>query len=139
MFCKAQQDDMPIYITEEEEYAESSAVHKDADFILAKTIKELNLKRPRRKPRDTRRIHLVGKITDIMMGKITMQKYVDPGSPIVKTHINGIEIPNTLIDLGAAINIMSKQTMEQLKLPNLLFTPTLLQLTDRSVINQMVY
>jgi len=52
----------------------------------------------------------------------------------VKTHINGVEIPNTLIDLGVAINIMSKQTMEQLKLPNLLYTPTLLQLVDRSVI-----
>eukprot|EP00253_Pinus_taeda_P021297 PITA_21297 len=63
-----------------------------------------------------------------------MQKYVDPCSPIVKTHINGVEIPNTLIDLGAAINIMSRQTMEQLKLPNLLFTPTLLQLADRSII-----
>eukprot|EP00253_Pinus_taeda_P034401 PITA_34401 len=69
-----------------------------------------------------------------MMGKITTQKYVDPGSPIVKTHINGVEIPNTLIDVGAAINIMSRQTMEQLKLPNLLLTPTLLQLADRSII-----
>ena len=28
-------DDFPIYITEDEEYAESSAVHKDVDFILA--------------------------------------------------------------------------------------------------------
>eukprot|EP00253_Pinus_taeda_P023379 PITA_23379 len=63
-----------------------------------------------------------------------MEKYVDPGSPIVKTHINGIEIPNTLIDLGNAINIMSRQTMEQLKLPNVLFTPTLLQLADRSIL-----
>jgi hypothetical protein len=69
-----------------------------------------------------------------MMGKITMQKYVDPGSPIVKTHINGVEIPNTWIDLGATINIICRQTMEQLKLPNLLFTPTLLQLADRSII-----
>jgi len=102
--------------------------------ILAKTIKELSFKRPGRKLKDTRRIHLVGKIADIMMGKITMQKYVDPSSPIVKTHINGMEIRNTLIDLGAAINIMSRQTMEQLKLPNLLFTPTLLQLADRSII-----
>jgi len=102
--------------------------------ILAKTIKELSLKKTGKKTRDTKRIHLVGKIADIMMGKITMQKYVDPGSPIVKTHINGVEIPNTLIDLGAAINIMSRQTMDQLKLPNLLFTPTLLQLADRSII-----
>eukprot|EP00253_Pinus_taeda_P024988 PITA_24988 len=69
-----------------------------------------------------------------MMGKVTMQKYVDPGSPIVKTTINGVEIPNTFIDLGDAINIMSRQTMEQLKLPNLLFTPNLLQLADRSII-----
>eukprot|EP00253_Pinus_taeda_P003396 PITA_03396 len=102
--------------------------------ILEKSIMELSLKRPGRKPRDTRRIHLVGKIADIMMGKITMQKYVDPGSPILKSHINGVEIPNTLIDLGAAINITSRQTMEQLKLPNLLFTTTLLQLVDRSII-----
>ena len=94
----------------------------------------MSLKRLGRKPRDTRKFHLVGKIADIMMGKVTMQKYVDPGSPIVKTHINGVEIPNTLIDLGVAINIMSRQTMEQLKLPNLIFTPTLLQLADRSII-----
>ena len=58
--------------------------------ILAKTIKELHLKRPGRKPSDTRRIQLVGKVADIIMRKITMQKYVDPGSPTVKTHINGI-------------------------------------------------
>jgi len=69
-----------------------------------------------------------------MMGKIAMQKYVDPGSPIFKTHINGIEIPDTLINLEATINIMTRQTMEQLKLHNLLHTPTLLQLTDRSII-----
>ena len=63
--------------------------------ILAKTIKELSLKKTGKRTKDTKRIHLVGKIADIMMGKITMQKYVDPGSPIFKTHINGVEIPNT--------------------------------------------
>jgi len=41
-----------------------------------------------------------------------------------------------LIDLGETINIMSKQTMEQLKLPNLLYTPTLLQLANRAVIKK---
>jgi hypothetical protein len=102
--------------------------------IFAKTIRELSIKKPGRKRKEIKRIQLVGKIADIMMGKTTIQKYLDPGSPIVKTHINGIEIPNTLIDLGAAINIMSKQTMNQLKLPNLQYTPTLLQLADRSVI-----
>jgi len=68
------------------------------------------------------------------MGQTKIQKYLELGSPIVKTHINGIEVPNTLIDLGAAINVMSKQTMNQLKLSNLQYTPTLLQLADRSVI-----
>ena len=43
-----------------------------------------------------------------MMGKISTQKYLDPRSSVVKTHINGVEIPNILIDLGAAINIMIK-------------------------------
>lgn len=102
--------------------------------ILDKTIKELSIKKPERKPKETKRIYLVGKIADIMMGKIAIQKYVDPVIPIVKTHINGVEIPNTLIDLGATINFMRKKPMEQLKLPNLLYTPTLLQLADRSVI-----
>lgn len=69
-----------------------------------------------------------------MVGKTTIHKYLDQGCTIVKTHINGTEIPNTLIDLGEAINIMSKQAMEKLKLPNLQYTPTLLQLADRSII-----
>ena len=105
--------------------------------ILAKTIKELSMKKPGIKIKEIKRIQLVGNIADIMMGKIVIPKYLDPGNPVVKTHINGIEIPNTLIDLGAAINIMSKQIMDKLKLPNLLFTPTLLQLADRSVIKQI--
>ena len=106
--------------------------------ILAKTINKLSMKKPRRKTKEIKRIHLAGKIADIMMGKIGIQKYVDPGSLVVKTHINGVEIPNMLIGLGATINIMSRQTMEHLKLPNLLYTLTLLQLADRSVTNQMV-
>ena len=68
------------------------------------------------------------------MGKTIIQKYLDLGSPIVKIHINGTEIPNTIIDLGATINIMSKQVMDTHRLPNLQYTPNLLQLADRSVI-----
>ena len=59
-----------------------------------------------------------------MMGKTKIQKYLDPRSPIVKIHINGAEIPNTLVDLGAAINIISKQVMDTLRLPNLQYAPT---------------
>ena len=31
-------DDMPIFITEDEEYSENFATHKDEDFILANEI-----------------------------------------------------------------------------------------------------
>ena len=42
--------------------------------------------------------------------------YLDPGSPVVNVHINGIIIPHTLIDLGAAINVMTKDTMLKINL-----------------------
>ena len=58
--------------------------------ILAKTIKELSMKNPGRKIKEIKRIQLVGKIADIMMGKIDIPKYLDLGNPVVKTHINGI-------------------------------------------------
>lgn len=48
------------------------------------------------------------------MGRTHVEKYLDPGSPIVKIHINNIAIPNTLIDLGEAINVMTKSIMEEL-------------------------
>ena len=51
-----------------------------------------------RKRKEIKIIQLVGRIVDIMMGKTTIQKKLDPGSPIVKTHINVTEIPNTLIE-----------------------------------------
>jgi hypothetical protein len=51
-----------------------------------------------------------------MSGKILMEKYVDPDDPIVKIDINNIPIANTSIDVGVAINVMTKGTMEELKL-----------------------
>ena len=60
------------------------------------------------------------------MVKTTIQKYLDPGSLVVKIHINGIEILNTLIDLGVTINIMSKQVMDLVRFPNLQYKKTLL-------------
>jgi len=94
--------------------------------IFAKTIKELSTQRSGRKIKDIKRIQLVGKIANIIMGKMKIQKYLDLGSPIVKIHINATEIPNTLIDLEETINIMSKQVMDTLRLPNFQYTTTLL-------------
>jgi hypothetical protein len=49
-----------------------------------------------------------------MLGKVFVAKYMDPGSLVVKVNINNTSISNTLVDLGAAINIMTKETMEKL-------------------------
>ena len=53
------------------------------------------------------------------MGNTLPAKYSDPGSPIVKVKINGISLSNTLIDLGTAINVLTKQTMDRLGITNL--------------------
>jgi hypothetical protein len=102
--------------------------------IYAKTIKELCIKKTGRKKKDPQTMQVIGKLADLMSGKIYMQKYEDPGSPIVKIHINNVAITNTLIDLGATINVMTKYTMDKLQLSNLRNTPTILQLVDRSTI-----
>ena len=61
-----------------------------------------------------------------------MEKYVDLGIPRVTTIINKISIPNTLIDLGAAINVMTLDTMKAFQLTNLQSTLIVLELEDRS-------
>jgi hypothetical protein len=57
-----------------------------------------------------------------------MTKYTYPRIPIVDVHINNTLIPNTLIDLGVAINVTTRETMEKLGLCNLHKTPIVLQL-----------
>ena len=48
--------------------------------------------------------------------------------------INGVQIPNVLVDLGATINVITTETMHTLGLCNLKHTPTVLELADRSTI-----
>ena len=67
-----------------------------------------------------------------MTNTISMEKYVDPGIPRVTTIINNIHIPNTLIDLGVAINAMTLETMKTLQLTNLQHTTIVIKLADRS-------
>jgi hypothetical protein len=69
-----------------------------------------------------------------MLGKIFMAKYMDPRSLVVKFNINDTSIANTLVDLGATINIMTKETMEKLQLSGLQPTPMVLQLENRSTL-----
>ena len=46
--------------------------------IYAKTVRDLCLKRPGRKPKDPPTIHVIGKLSDLMLGKDTHIKYDDP-------------------------------------------------------------
>jgi hypothetical protein len=102
--------------------------------IYTKTIRELCINTSIRKNKDPQIVQVIGKLIDLMSSKIYMKKYVDPSSPIVKIHINNVAISNTLIDLGATINVMIKGTMYELQLSNLRNTPTILQLADISII-----
>jgi hypothetical protein len=83
-------------------------------------------------------MQVMGRLANLMSSKIYIQKYEDPRSPIVKIHINNIAMTNTLIDLGATINVMTKYTMDKIQLSNLHNTPTILQLVDRSTIKPKV-
>ena len=51
--------------------------------------------------------------------------------------INHTDIPNTLVDLGAAINVMTTRTLSALGLPNPRPTPTVLELVDRSTVKPL--
>eukprot|EP00253_Pinus_taeda_P027474 PITA_27474 len=100
--------------------------------IYTKAIKELCLKKPTRKRVGPQTIHVIGHLAGLMTNTISMEKYVDPGIPRVITIINNIHIPNTLIDLGAAINVTTLETMKTLQLTNLQHTTIVLELADRS-------
>ena len=70
-----------------------------------------------------------------MLGKIICPKYLDPGSLVVDVHIIGKMVPHTLIDLGVAINVMTKDTMLKINLQgSLRNTTTMLQLTYYSIV-----
>jgi hypothetical protein len=62
-------------------------------------------------------------------------KYNEPGNPVVTIEINGISLPNTLIDLGATINVMPFDTMKKLQINQLRPTQTMIELADKSVIS----
>jgi hypothetical protein len=61
-------------------------------------------------------------------------KYEDPGNPIVTVQINGQTFSNALVDLGAAINILTTTTCQKLGITSVEPTSTLLELADRSVV-----
>ena len=100
--------------------------------ILANTIKELSLKKPGQKRKQPTKVQVVGQLAELISNKPRLTKYENPGNPIVTSYIKQIPVPNTLVDQGASINIMTVTTMEGLQLGNLRPTPITLELADRS-------
>ena len=102
--------------------------------IYAKTIKELCIKKPRRNITTNPRVQVVGTLSDLLSGKETPIKYEDPGNPIVTVQIYGQTLSNAVVDLGAAINILTTTTCQKLGITSVEPTSTLLELADRTVI-----
>ena len=100
--------------------------------ILVKTIRDLCIKKHGRKIKQPTTIQAGGQPTTLITKHLKTRKYENPANPIVTTYINNIPIPNTLIDQGEAINIMTVNTMEELQFKDLRSTPTILELADRS-------
>ena len=80
--------------------------------IYNKLVKDLYIKMPDKKRTDPSIIQVITQLVDIMLGNSVLPKYLNPGSPLVNVTINGTVIKNTLIDLGVAINVMTKQIMD---------------------------
>eukprot|EP00253_Pinus_taeda_P009894 PITA_09894 len=102
--------------------------------ISAKTIKELCIKKSRRNTTTNPRVQVVGTLSDLLSGKETPIKYEDPRNPIVTVQIYGQTLTNALVDLGAAINILTTSTCQKLGITSVEPTSTLLELADRSVV-----
>lgn len=82
--------------------------------IYAKTIKDICVKKPVRKEKTSPTIHIVGTLSDFLLGGETLIKYEDHGNPIVTVQIYDCSFPNTLVDLGATINILIPKTCKTL-------------------------
>jgi len=84
--------------------------------IYAKTMRDLCIKWPRKKPRDPLTVHVVGELSELMLGKTPPIKYGAPGNPIVTVKIGQTFIFHVLVNLGEAINIIPIETTQLLQL-----------------------
>jgi hypothetical protein len=74
--------------------------------IYTKTVRDLCIRKPRRKLKDPLTVHVVGNLSELMLGKNPPIKYGDPGNPTITVKIEQTYIQHVLVDLGVAINIM---------------------------------
>jgi hypothetical protein len=103
--------------------------------IYARTMREICVKKPGRKTKDPLIVHVMDNLSALMSGKAPLVKYGDPIHPTITVQIGKTIIPQVLVDLGAAINIMTLETSQLLQMKNeIRDTPTILELPDRSTI-----
>ena len=88
------------------------------------------MKKPRRNITNNPRVQVVGTFSDLLSGRETPIKYEDPGNPIITVHIYCQTLSNALVDLGAAINILTTTTCQNLGITSVEPTSTLLELAD---------
>jgi hypothetical protein len=99
--------------------------------IYARTMRDICVKKLGRKIKDPLIVHVMGDLSALMSGKSPPVKYGDLSHPIVSVQIGKPIIPRVLVDLGAAINIMTLKTFQLLQLQNeVRDTPTILELVD---------
>ena len=55
--------------------------------IYARTVRDLCTKKPRKKHRDPPTVHVIGKLSELIMGKTLLAKYDDPANPTVTVQI----------------------------------------------------
>jgi hypothetical protein len=95
--------------------------------IYAKTIKELCGRNPVRKIKNpSSTVRVVGALSDLILGRQEPVKYANLGNPIVTVQMQGCSFPNTLVDLGASINILTMETCNTLGFNSFKPTPIML-------------
>eukprot|EP00253_Pinus_taeda_P017439 PITA_17439 len=103
--------------------------------IYARTVRDICVRKLGRKAKEPLRVHVMAELTAPMIEKDPPVKYGDPGHPTVIVQVGKTFVSKVLVDLGAAINIMTLETTQLLQLKHLIReTPTILELADRSKI-----
>ena len=78
--------------------------------IYARTVRDTCIKKPGRKAKDPLTVHVMGDLAALMSEKNPPVKYGDPGHPTVTVQVGKTFVSRVLVDLGAAINIMTLET-----------------------------
>eukprot|EP00253_Pinus_taeda_P020816 PITA_20816 len=101
---------------------------------IIETEGDKTVQKPRRNITNNPRVQVVDTLPDLLSGKETPIKYEDLGNPIVIVQISGQTLSNALVDIGAAINILTTTTCQKLGITSVEPTSTLVELSDQSVV-----